>query len=106
MPIIICTGARFVKPQLHIIEDSTPTITTSIKNVGLSEPKRSGVEDTSVGCVYLSLQWQPIVSTADSTVIKQYAMRRKSLQATEGVTPRSIVVPQLSRLDGFTDALS
>ena len=57
-------------------EDSTPTLTTSLINVGLDEPKRSGAEYISVGSVILSPRKLPIVSTADSTVDKQYAMRR------------------------------
>ena len=47
-----------------------PTETTSIKNVGLSEPKRSGAEYTPVVSVNLSLRKLTIVNTADSTVVK------------------------------------
>ena len=86
-------------------EDGTPTMTTSLKNVGLNGPKRSGVEDIPVGCVNLSLQRQPIVSTADSTVSKEYAMRRKLLSCSQGCYSLIQWVPQLSRLDGFADAL-
>jgi hypothetical protein len=42
--------------KLNIAEDGIPTWTTSLKNVGLSAPERSGIEYASVGCVNLSLQ--------------------------------------------------
>ena len=44
------------QPKIEYTEDGIPTKTTSLKNVGLSAPERSGVEYASVDCVYLSLQ--------------------------------------------------
>lgn len=57
-------------------EDSTPTKTTSLKNVGLDEPKRSGAEYISAVRVMLSPLLRIVVSTADSTVLKEDAKRR------------------------------
>ncbi len=54
----------------NIPEDGIPTTTTSLKNVGLDEPERSGTEYVSVGSVNLSPHKLPIVNTADSTVNK------------------------------------
>ena len=56
--------------QFNKLEDGTPTKTTSIKNVGLSEPKRSGVEHTPAVSVNLSLQQLIVVNWADSTQVK------------------------------------
>ena len=56
--------------QFHIREDGIPTMTTSIKNVGLSEPERSGAEYASAVSVNLSPHMLIVVSTADSTVPK------------------------------------
>ena len=53
---IISIAKMLVNPKTEYTEDGIPTMTTSLKNVGLSEPERSGVEYASVGCVNLSLQ--------------------------------------------------
>lgn len=71
-------GLGFVKYKLYekyenkqnSPEDGIPTMTTSIKNVGLDEPERSGTEYVSAGSVNLSPHKLPVVNTADSTVVK------------------------------------
>ena len=47
-----------------------PTETTSLKNVGLSEPERSGAEYVLAVSVNLSPHKLIVVNTADSTVVK------------------------------------
>ena len=47
-----------------------PTLTTSIKNVGLSEPERSGAEYASAVSVNFSPRKLTVVNWADSTQVK------------------------------------
>mgnify|MGYP003316485320 CR=1 FL=1 len=47
-----------------------PVETTSLKNVGLSDPERNGAEYTPAVSVNLSLRQLPIVNWADSTQVK------------------------------------
>ena len=69
--LVKCNFFRLATYQTEYChEDSTPTKTTSLKNVGLDEPKRSGAEYISAMRVMLSPLLRIVVSTADSTVLK------------------------------------
>ena len=67
---IISTGRSLVNIKIKYTEDGIPTLTTSLKNVGLNEPERSGAEDIPAIRVILSPRCGLVVSTADSTVPK------------------------------------
>lgn len=69
---IVCQYRFVVLYEKYIIirGQCTPPQTTSLKNVGLNEPERSGAEYIPAISVTLSPHTLIVVNTADSTVVK------------------------------------